>query len=105
MLSWIVSRLIGRPLTAGVDVDIMAVPTAANETVPIISLRVNPTPFLRLEFNIAPVSNFSFPFPLPRGPTQLRGQIHSSLWQLEFQILPCLSLSSMRISVWRERTS
>lgn len=37
MLSWIVSRLIGRPLTAAVDVDIMAVPTTANETGPIIS--------------------------------------------------------------------
>jgi hypothetical protein len=68
----------------------MAVPTAASETVPIIALRANPTPFLRLEFNIAPRINLSFLFPLPRGPTQLRGQIHSSLWQLEFQILSVL---------------
>jgi hypothetical protein len=50
----------------------MVVPTAANEAAPIISLRVNPTPFLRFEFIIALRICLSFSFQLPMRTPQLR---------------------------------
>jgi hypothetical protein len=64
----------------------MAAPTAVSEAVPIISLRVNPTPFFRFEFIIAPGISLSFSFRLPRGSSQPQGQIHATLRQLWFQI-------------------
>jgi hypothetical protein len=74
--------LIGRLLRSGASRRHLAVPTVANEVVLIISRRVNPILFLRFEFIIATRFSLSFPIQFSRGPTQLRGQIHSSLWQL-----------------------
>jgi hypothetical protein len=104
MLCLIFSHLIGRLPMSGLDAGMMAVPTAANEAVPISLLRVNPTPFLRFGFVIAPCQPFvSVP---------IATWAYSSARLNLFTFLAIVIPDSFRahthratgISVWRERT-
>ena len=77
-----------------VHADILAVPTATNEAVLIISLRVNPILFLRFEFIIAARFSLLFPFEFPRDlisciakSSQFYGNCHS-------RSIPCSSESN-----------
>src|SRR4029077_16671805 len=83
----------------------MAVPTAANEAVPIISPRVNPTPLLRFEFIIAPRVSLSFPFQFGTWPYLAARP--NPLTSLAILIPGCFRTHrcrARRISAWRERT-